>query len=187
MIFAQQTFRSVLMAMATPGTMHRLPAVQESRMNPDLLTAASMALCQTLLDVHTSIAVVDMPAGTAEWLRQCCWCKPAPVTEAAFVLGDGATWNWGRTDLPVGTEEEPELGATLILELASLDKGPALRLRGPGIADSQIIAPALTSDFLSFWLANHALYPRGIDLILCCGSTFMALPRSVEISAFEEA
>jgi alpha-D-ribose 1-methylphosphonate 5-triphosphate synthase subunit PhnH len=31
------------------------------------------------------------------------------------------------------------------------------------------------------WRRNHSLYPRGLDLVLCAGTTLAALPRSVAI------
>jgi len=41
----------------------------------------------------------------------------------------------------------------------------------------------LPDDFASQWAANHALFPRGIDLLLCSGATLAALPRSVAVEA----
>ena len=39
----------------------------------------------------------------------------------------------------------------------------------------------LPDDFPALWAANHALFPRGADLLLCCGTTLAALPRSVRV------
>jgi alpha-D-ribose 1-methylphosphonate 5-triphosphate synthase subunit PhnH len=39
----------------------------------------------------------------------------------------------------------------------------------------------LPRDFAAIWQRNHALFPRGIDLILCAGNQLAALPRSVSI------
>ena len=47
---------------------------------------------------------------------------------------------------------------------------------------------ALPAGFAAAWAANHAKFPRGIDLILCAGTEIAALPRSVRItSAMKEA
>jgi alpha-D-ribose 1-methylphosphonate 5-triphosphate synthase subunit PhnH len=34
---------------------------------------------------------------------------------------------------------------------------------------------------VSIWRRNHALFPRGVDLILCAGDKLTALPRTVAI------
>jgi alpha-D-ribose 1-methylphosphonate 5-triphosphate synthase subunit PhnH len=36
-------------------------------------------------------------------------------------------------------------------------------------------------DFAARWQANHALYPRGTDLILCTQDQVAALPRSIAV------
>jgi alpha-D-ribose 1-methylphosphonate 5-triphosphate synthase subunit PhnH len=40
-------------------------------------------------------------------------------------------------------------------------------------------APA---DFVSTWAHNQALFPRGVDVLLCVGDSIAALPRSVMIA-----
>ena len=39
----------------------------------------------------------------------------------------------------------------------------------------------LPADFASAWQANHALFPRGVDIVLCAGTSLAALPRSVAL------
>ena len=49
---------------------------------------------------------------------------------------------------------------------------------------SPVVAPAaagLPANFAAMWQSNHALFPRGVDLVLCAGATVTALPRSVSI------
>ena len=71
----------------------------------------------------------------------------------------------------------------MILQIENLDKGPTLRLAGPGLASpTDFRATGLPENFPTIWRANHALYPRGLDLILCAGETIASLPRSVEVS-----
>jgi len=79
-----------------------------------------------------------------------------------------------------GTHEGPELSATIVVQLPSLTGGTALRLSGPGLKDSAIIAPTgLPADFPLRWRRNRGLFPAGIDLILCAGDTVAAMPRTV--------
>jgi len=46
---------------------------------------------------------------------------------------------------------------------------------------SVLASNGLPADFAAVWQRNHALYPRGVDIILCAGTTLTALPRSVSI------
>jgi alpha-D-ribose 1-methylphosphonate 5-triphosphate synthase subunit PhnH len=56
-------------------------------------------------------------------------------------------------------------------------------LRGPGIADSvSLSAQPLPPDFLDRLAANHALFPRGVDVIMLSATSVAALPRSVVAS-----
>jgi alpha-D-ribose 1-methylphosphonate 5-triphosphate synthase subunit PhnH len=55
-------------------------------------------------------------------------------------------------------------------------------LYGPGLEAPAVIAPqGLPADFVAQWEANHRIFPRGVDLLLCAGGAFCALPRSVRI------
>lgn len=89
-------------------------------------------------------------------------------------------------ELPSGTDETPETSATIILQVRSLETGPRFSLEGPGLKYPAIIAiDGLPADFAAIWQRNHALFPRGIDLVLCAGNQLMALPRSVNIEDAE--
>jgi alpha-D-ribose 1-methylphosphonate 5-triphosphate synthase subunit PhnH len=86
------------------------------------------------------------------------------------------------TGLSVGTDEMPETSATVILQVASLTTGQRYVLEGPGLREPRVVAiDGLPADFVAIWQRNHALYPLGIDLILCAGNQLTALPRSVSI------
>lgn len=72
--------------------------------------------------------------------------------------------------------------ATLILQVNGLGDGPELVLAGPGLqAPARLAVNCLPDGFTTAWAANHALYPRGIDMILCAADELAALPRSVRI------
>lgn len=81
-----------------------------------------------------------------------------------------------------GTDDAPEDGATVILQVAALGRGRALRLSGPGLAVPAVLrVNGLAAGFVAEWAANHAGFPRGVDLILCAGRHLAALPRSVRV------
>jgi alpha-D-ribose 1-methylphosphonate 5-triphosphate synthase subunit PhnH len=84
--------------------------------------------------------------------------------------------------LPIGMDEVPESSATLILLVQSLTTGRRYRLEGPGLREPAVLtADGLPTDFAALWQSNHALFPCGIDLILCAGNQLAALPRSVSV------
>ena len=84
----------------------------------------------------------------------------------------------------LGTAEYPDRSTTLVLEVQALGQGRRLSLSGPGIADVVSFAAApLPLDLGERLLANRALFPRGVDLILVAPDAVVALPRSVRVAA----
>jgi alpha-D-ribose 1-methylphosphonate 5-triphosphate synthase subunit PhnH len=85
--------------------------------------------------------------------------------------------------LPSGTDEMPETSATVILQVRALGSGRRFVLEGPGLRwPTELRVDGLPADFVSVWQRNHALFPRGVDVILCAGRKLAALPRSVIVS-----
>ncbi len=174
---AQECFRAVLAAMAEPGTVHRVAEV----VPPPPLDAATAAVLLTLVDGETGLHVdhAAMPAG--DWVRFHTGAPAAVRAEAAFALMVGPL---ALDELLLGEDEVPEASATAIVQVASLEAGEAYRLHGPGILNSRVVrVTGLPAQFVAGWAANHALFPRGIDLILCAGDRVMALPRSAGVEA----
>jgi alpha-D-ribose 1-methylphosphonate 5-triphosphate synthase subunit PhnH len=55
-------------------------------------------------------------------------------------------------------------------------------LKGPGIQDVKHLAvDGLPVDFLAQWTANHASFPRGVDLFLASAQQLVGLPRTTSI------
>lgn len=170
---AQICFRAVLDAFATPGTLVSLPFTFTP---PPGLSVACASLLLTLADRQTKIA---LPAGEAarSWLS---FHTGAPLAEAAQADFCVATTRPPLISLPQGTDEEPEAGATLILEVATLE-GPIFDLSGPGLKAPAQIALPLDKAFAVEWQAQTHNAPRGVDVILCTGNRILALPRSLQI------
>jgi alpha-D-ribose 1-methylphosphonate 5-triphosphate synthase subunit PhnH len=173
---AQSSFRAVLAAMSRPGTLH---AAGETLTPPAPLDPATSAVLLTLIDAETPLHAAQGTEPAQDWIA---FHTGAPFADrqAPFVLA---------LDMPPlatlnpGTDDAPEDSATLILQVASLGEGTPYRLAGPGLAHPAVLlVEGLPPDFVARWNANHALYPRGIDLILCAGSTLTALPRSLRIT-----
>ena len=171
---AQACFRAVLDAMSHPGRIQRAPTPPEP---PPGLSPAAASVLLTLVDADTPLCLNAGDAARA-WVRFHCGARLVPARDAAFVL-DATT---GLAEIPAGTEEEPERGATLILEVATLAEGRGWRLTGPGIRDAhRLHVTGAPTGFLRDWALNHARFPRGVDVILCAGDRIVALPRSVVI------
>jgi alpha-D-ribose 1-methylphosphonate 5-triphosphate synthase subunit PhnH len=102
-----------------------------------------------------------------------------------------ADFVWARTmpdlmTLAAGSDDAPQTGATLILEVAGFATGQTLHLAGPGLKEPGMLkVDGLPAAFATIWHANHARFPRGVDIILCAGTELVALPRSLRITSRE--
>jgi alpha-D-ribose 1-methylphosphonate 5-triphosphate synthase subunit PhnH len=173
---SQAAFRAVLAAMARPG---RLCTAGVGLTPPPPLGQATAAVLLTLVDGDTPLCVTDCFVPVLDWIGFHCGTIPTVAARAAFVLADALP---GLAMLDAGSDESPDASATVILQVAALGNGRRLLLSGPGLrAPAALDVAGLPDDFPALWAANHALYPRGIDLILCCGATLAALPRSVAV------
>jgi alpha-D-ribose 1-methylphosphonate 5-triphosphate synthase subunit PhnH len=174
---AQRCFRALLEAMSRPG---RVQALATGLEPPPPLGRAAAAALLTLADADTPVWT-DAGAEAADWLRFHAGCSlVAAPEEAAFLLACTAPPPLGA--LQAGTEEEPHRSATLILQVAGLEEGDGWRLTGPGIESAhRLRVRGLPEGFPAAWAANHARFPRGVDVVLCAGDRLAALPRSTRI------
>jgi alpha-D-ribose 1-methylphosphonate 5-triphosphate synthase subunit PhnH len=184
---AQACFRAVLRAMSEPGSVVDLSASTSiSLAAPAPLQLASTALCLTLLDYDTPLwldAAARAPA-VLDYLRFHC---SVPVVQqqdnAQFaLLAEPAALQ--LLEFAQGDPAYPDRSATLWLQVPSLQDGPALVMRGPGIPGERRFAVAgLPADFFSQWQRNAAQFPLGLDIVFCCGSQLLGLPRSTQLTA----
>ena len=166
-------FRSVMEAMARPGTIQDIHGVAP----PAPLSPAMGAVLLTLCDTETPVYLAgDMDCEAARaWL--------AFHTGAPFVGPAQCMFAVGKWDAlaplavyPIGTSEYPDRSATLIVECSELAAGATLT--GPGIKDQA----TLSLPELEAFQANRTLFPLGLDFIFTCGERLAALPRSTEVS-----
>ena len=180
---AQAIFRSLMQALAEPGTMADFGTRATA---PTSLVPAAAAILAALADGDTPIWLPD-PTGldeaAAQWLRfqtgAPITTDPATATFAVLSQGhDAATW----THFALGTPDYPDRSATLLLSVRSLAGGAPLVLTGPGIETARTIAPAgLPAGFLATMAENQSRFPLGFDLVLVCGAEALALPRTTYI------
>ncbi|HVZ06343.1 phosphonate C-P lyase system protein PhnH [Rhodopila sp.] len=172
---SQTCFRAVLDALSHPGRVRRVPVLEA----PHPLSPAAAAVLLTLVDHETPLWLDPRAEAAAPWIT---FHTGAPMTAAdaaGFALALSLP---DLTSVPAGSDEMPEASATVILEVQSLSSGPGFRLAGPGLREPATFhVDGLPADFAARWAANHALFPRGIDLILCAGDMVAALPRSITV------
>jgi len=173
---AQAAFRAVLEAMSRPG---RIVTAGSALRPPAPMNQAAAAVLLTLADADTPLAQ-DAGADAEAWLRFHCGAPLVAPGAASFVLATGAAP--ALASLVQGSEEEPQNGATLILQVAALVAGEGWRLTGPGIeTEHRLRVDGPPEGFLAAWAANRVGFPCGVDVVLCAGDRLAALPRTVSI------
>ncbi|MBZ8119912.1 phosphonate C-P lyase system protein PhnH [Roseovarius sp. LXJ103] len=167
-------FRSVMEAMARPGTIQDI----EGATPPAPLSPAMGAVLLTLCDTETPIYLAgDMDCEAARaWLA---FHTGAPFVGPARCMFAVGEWDSlaPLTVYPIGTSEYPDRSATLIVDCSELDASGAT-LMGPGIKDQATLSLPEVDAFQE----NRKLFPLGLDFILTSGSRLAALPRSTEVS-----
>jgi alpha-D-ribose 1-methylphosphonate 5-triphosphate synthase subunit PhnH len=184
---AQAVFRALMDAMARPGTVQSVASLAGPPA-PLAQTAAAVAL--TLCDHDTPLwpdPRLDASSDVRGWLGFHCG---APLTsipaEAHFALVSAPGELIALENFAQGSQEYPDRSTTLILQVDTLAKGPALHLEGPGIEVGATLSPfPLPRHFAAQWLQNRARFPRGIDLILAAPAAIACLPRTTRIFATE--
>jgi alpha-D-ribose 1-methylphosphonate 5-triphosphate synthase subunit PhnH len=182
---AQSTFRSVMDAMARPGSMQRIAAVSGT---PSSMMRGTAAIALTLFDHDTPIWLDEGMSATpdaAKWLK---FHTSAPVVADCSVSSFALIGDPGNMpDLDrfaFGSNEYPDRSTTLILQVDSLTEGPAFELRGPGIDGTATLRASIQPHDLFERLAiNVALFPRGIDVMLVHDDAIVAISRTTLVAA----
>ena len=180
---AQSTFRSVMDAMARPGSVQRIASAAGT---PVGVMRGTAAIALTLFDHDTPVWLdgrMSATADVAKWLK---FHTSAPVVAdssiASFALiGDPQS-------LPTldrfafGSNEYPDRSTTVVLQVESLTNGPAVELCGPGIDGTATLRASIQPHDLFERLAvNAALFPRGIDVVLVHDDSIVAIPRTTRL------
>jgi alpha-D-ribose 1-methylphosphonate 5-triphosphate synthase subunit PhnH len=177
---AQATFRTVMDAMARPGTVRQLAGIAA----PAPLSPTTAAIALTLLDYETPFWLDAPLAAAPQVARWLSFHTGAPRTDDpataafAFVADSAATPAFDTFAL--GSQEYPDRSTTLVLQVERVGSGNGFLLRGPGIAGTRRLSAApLPADFLDRLAENRAHFPRGVDIVLASADAVAALPRSV--------
>lgn len=180
---AQNTFRSVLDALARPGRRTTLQAPQA----PLPLGAALASLLLTLTDGDTPVWWQQGDTGLEQWLRFHTGAAVArQAGDAAFAVITSASALPPLDTFSLGSAAAPEVSCTLLVELPSLDTGSAMAWRGPGIQDMHTVRLAgLPDGFWTQWQTNQASFPQGVDIVFTCGDALIGLPRTTQAHALQ--
>jgi len=182
---AQSTFRSVMDAMARPGSVQRITAAAGA---PAPMMRGTAAIALTLFDHDTPLWLDPRISGTphvTKWLK---FHTGAPVIAdssiCSFALIGDACALPGLDRFAFGSNEYPDRSTTLILQVESLTQGPTLELQGPGIDGSGVLQATIQpTDLFERLAINQALFPRGIDVVLVHDDTIVAIPRTTRLAA----
>jgi alpha-D-ribose 1-methylphosphonate 5-triphosphate synthase subunit PhnH len=182
---AQSTFRSVMDAMARPGSVQRITAVAGA---PVAMMRGTAAIALTLFDHDTPLwldpGMSETPDVT-KWLK---FHTGAPVIAdssiCSFALISDARALPGLDRFAFGSNEYPDRSTTLILQVERLTQGPVLELRGPGIDGTAVLRATIQpADLLQRLEINQTLFPRGIDVVLVHDDAIVAIPRTTRLTA----
>lgn len=183
---AQANFRALMDALARPGTIQPLA----TDAGAGVLDASLAAAALTLADHETPLWLSPALAadrGACDWLA---FATGAPLVDeparAAFALVAEADPLPDLGQFALGTQDYPDRSSTFVKACASLTGGAKLSFSGPGVQSRVDGAPqGLGDDFAERWARNRALFPRGVDLILCAGGAVMGLPRTLTVKRLE--
>jgi alpha-D-ribose 1-methylphosphonate 5-triphosphate synthase subunit PhnH len=180
---AQSTFRSVMEAMAHPGSVRHVVATVGT---PSQLMPGTAAIALTLFDHDTPIfldAGMSQTSDVARWVK---FHSGAPVVADAsichFALIADASELADLEGFALGSNEYPDRSTTLILQVESLSEGLRYELRGPGIDGiATLRATIAPEDLFNRLSINERLFPRGIDVVLVSGEEIVAIPRTTRL------
>ena len=181
---AQSTFRSVMDAMARPGSVQRIASVAGA---PGAMMRGTAAIALTLFDHDTPIWLDSLLSATpdvAKWLK---FHTSAPVVTdssiASFALVGDPENLPGLDRFAFGSNEYPDRSTTLILQVEGLTDGPVVELRGPGIDGAATLRASIQPrDLFERLAVNATLFPRGIDVVLVHDDSIVAIPRTTRLA-----
>ena len=177
----QLSFRTIMRAMANPGSIHRLDGGME--------TAALRLVAETLFDQDVTFCVIG-DRRTRELEDRLYERTKSPVAElplADFIVVTGGAGRGQLLAAKTGTPEYPDRGATVIFSVDTLADGSEndffVRLSGPGIpGQKHLRIQGLDHDELIQLQELNRGYPLGVDSIFVdTKDCITCIPRSVKI------
>lgn len=190
-----QTFRTVLDALAWPGTIRQLTASPTLDQTETPGHPWTIAVLLMMVDHEVSLAVEPAEGADvlAEFVQRRTRAAIVSAEAADVVVVDADSLD---PDLPSairrGSLQYPDDSATLIVQLRSLDQDAPRSLRlvlaGPGIdGERELRLPGIPAGFLQARAEAVSRYPMGIDLhFVDDAGRVVGLPRSTRVTIAEE-
>jgi alpha-D-ribose 1-methylphosphonate 5-triphosphate synthase subunit PhnH len=182
---AQSTFRSVMDAMARPGSVHCIASASGT---PPGVMRGTAAIALTLFDHDTPLWLdprMSQAPEVEKWLK---FHTSAPIVSdpsiCSFALIGNAAELPALDQFSFGSNEYPDRSTTLILQVESLREGLAFELSGPGIEGTTVLQARIEPlDLFARLAINAKLFPRGIDVVLVADDAIVAIPRTTRLVA----
>lgn len=167
----QVAFRQIMNCFAYPGHVSTLETEAEH---------ALPLVLATLVDREVSLSDPQALLGEDEHRRL--GAHPVSPEKAQFVVYLG---HCQPDFLPaLGSLENPEQGATLVLIADSLAAGARLHLSGPGIPDETTVC--IQGVDPTWWQKReqwNSSFPLGVDMIVIADKKVLGLPRTTRLTA----
>jgi alpha-D-ribose 1-methylphosphonate 5-triphosphate synthase subunit PhnH len=176
-------FSVLLSAMSRPAMIHDLGVVAIHP--PAGFSNASASVALALLSEEATFATLGLSEYVTEYIAVNTRAARAEIDAAGFLFF--ATADRGEKELAAanrGDLQYPELGATIVAQLADLSSEPLpdsirVHAQGPGIDGAAVFyAKGLHRVWLATLRGRNVEYPLGVDAILTCGNRIVCLPRS---------
>ena len=181
---SQTVFRAVMDALARPATVQNLGMLLQppAPLTPEL-AAIALALADHDAPIWLDATLAAHPA-VAAYLR---FHTGAPIVsdpkDAVFALVADPTAMPSFDSFALGSEDYPDRSTTIVIAVDRVESGEGVWIEGPGMAVPALLAVTpMPSDFQSQVSDNHALFPRGVDLVFAAAGRLVALPRSSRLS-----
>ncbi|TCU66562.1 alpha-D-ribose 1-methylphosphonate 5-triphosphate synthase subunit PhnH [Bradyrhizobium sp. R2.2-H] len=180
---AQSTFRSVMDAMARPGSVQRIVPMAGA---PDTMMRGTAAIALTLFDHDTPLWLDVRMAESSDLVKWLKFHTGAPVVQdcsiASFALISDGTALPPLDRFALGTSEYPDRSTTVIIQVDGLASGRGFELHGPGIDGVATLQASIKPfDLFERLRINEALFPRGVDVVLVADDAVVAIPRTTRV------
>lgn len=187
---SQRHFRILLDAMARPGKVASLNGV--SLRPPAGIHAASVLAGFALLNADVEFWVGGRAPEVSKYFTVNTASAPVAPPHADFLFLTGTGGREQAVPARVGSPRYPDTGATLVVDVASIQGGPgqghaALSLSGPGVdGTARVHVAGLDPELMGCIAEKNEEFPMGVDTILTDGAGHLVcLPRTTAV-AFEQ-
>jgi alpha-D-ribose 1-methylphosphonate 5-triphosphate synthase subunit PhnH len=192
---AQRHYRTLLQCTARPGTIGLFDDVALTISSQLNRATALIALALFSEDTWFYLAQGEDPA--LQFIRGETAAQPATAEHADFLIfpdldQSDARWLDDLRQARLGTLAYPDLGATIVFQVAAISSVPVpgalrLTLTGPGIeAKTVVFVLGAPEAMLESLREQNAEFPLGVDAFLTCDShssapCVLALPRTTQV------